>query len=290
MCDPGRLSHARVADLSDRLVEPLIRQGDRLVPIGWEEAVESAARTLEGMAGQVAAIGSPRMSNEDLWELSRLARAAGGAGIDFRADESWKSVDELVDGILIRRDPNPNTRGALAILGADGESGVGRILDGVAAGGTRGIVLCDWDPTVLGERGARALEAADWVLFLGPRAPASLDHIDMVLPTCVHVERDGTFTNYAGRVQRFWPNVSAHEASRPAWQALAAVAEALGGGEAPASAADSFAALAAAVPAFAGLSYAALGDQGAWLAGRETPQMPPVGFDPRPGVRAPIIV
>jgi NADH-quinone oxidoreductase subunit G len=290
MCDPGRLSHARVADLSDRLVEPLVRQGNRMVPIGWDEAVETAARSLKEMAGRVAAIGSSRMSNEDLWELSRLVRAAGGSSVDFRADESWKGVEDLIDGILIRRDPNPNTRGAMAILGLNGESGVGRILDGVAAGETGGIILCDWDPATLGERGARALEAADWVLFLGPRVPAVLDHIDMVLPTCVHVERDGTFTNYADRVQRFWPNVSAHEASRPAWQALAAVTEALGGGTAPGSAAASFAALAAAVPAFAGLSYAAVGDQGAWLAGREKAETPPVGFDPKPGVRAPIIV
>jgi predicted molibdopterin-dependent oxidoreductase YjgC len=217
-------------------------------------------------------------------------RAAGGSAIDFRADESWKGVDDLVDGILIRRDPNPNTRGAMAILGLNGESGVSRILDGVATGETRGIILCDWDPATLGERGAAALESADWVLFLGPRAPADLGHVDMVFPTCVHVERDGTFTNHAGRVQRFWRNVSAHETSRPAWQALAAVTEALGGGEPPGSAAESFAGLAAAVPAFAGLSYEAVGDLGAWLAGREKAEMPPVGFDPRPGVRAPIIV
>ena len=65
--------------------------------------------------------------------------------------------------------------------------------------------------------------------------------------------------------------------------------EALGGGEMPDSAADSFAALAAVVPAFAGLSYATVGDLGAWLAGSEK-DVPPVGFDPKPGVRAPIIV
>ncbi len=290
MCDPGRLSHARVADLSDRLIEPLVRQSNRMVPIGWEEAVERAARALRDMAGAVAAIASPRMSNEDVWELTRLVRAAGGGSIDFRGDETWRGVDDLVDGILIRRDPNPNTRGAMAILGLDGESGVGRMLDGVAAGDTRGLIVCDWDMATLGERGARALEAAEWVLFIGPRAPTLLDHVDMILPTCVHVERDGTFTNYAGRVQRFWRNVSAHEASRPAWQALAGITEALGGGEASGSAAESFASLAAAVPAFAGLSYAAVGDQGAWLAGWGQAQMPPVGFDPKPGVRAPVIV
>jgi NADH-quinone oxidoreductase subunit G len=290
MCDPGRLSHARAADLSDRLVEPLARGASGPVATGWEQAVGAAAQKLEELGGSVAAIASPRMSNEDLWELSRLVRAAGGSEIDFRADESWRGVDDLIDGILIRRDPNPNTRGALAILGLEGDSGVERMLDEVAAGRTRGLIVCDWDAAVLGERGARALAVAEWILFVGPRASAVVDHADLVFPTCVHVERDGTFTNHAGRVQRFWRNVSAHEASRPAWQALAAVTEALGRGKAPGSAAESFAALAASVPAFAGLSYASVGDQGAWLAGREKAEVPPVGFDPRPGVRAPIIV
>ena len=112
--------------------------------------------------------------------------------------------------------------GALAILGLEGDSGVERMLDEVAAGRTRGLIVCDWDAAVLGERGARALAAAEWILFVGPRASSVADHADLVFPTCVHVERDGTFTNHAGRVQRFWRNVSAHEASRPAWQALAA--------------------------------------------------------------------
>jgi predicted molibdopterin-dependent oxidoreductase YjgC len=106
----------------------------------------------------------------------------------------------------------------------------------------------------------------------------------------VHVERDGTFTNHAGRVQRFWPNVSPYEASRPAWAALAGVTAALGGGATPASAAESFLSLADGVPAFAGLTHETVGDQGAWLAGWEKDRMPPVGTEPRPGVRAPIIV
>jgi predicted molibdopterin-dependent oxidoreductase YjgC len=116
-----------------------------------------------------------------------------------------------------------------------------------------------------------------------------LDQVDLVLPTCVHVERDGTFTNHAGRVQRFWPNVTPHEASRPEWQALSAITRALGGGDAPGSAERSFAGLAAGIRAFAGLSYADVGDRGAWLAGWERADVPPVGLHPHPGVRAPII-
>ena len=290
MCDPGRLSYARVADTRDRLVETLVRKAGGLAPIAWSEAIDQAAGRLEALSGSVAAIAHPRMSNEDLWELARLVETAGGGAIDFRADDSWKGVDELIDGILIRRDPHPNTRGGLVILGLDGESRVGEILDSVASGRTAGLIVCGWDAESLGDRGARALEAAEWVVFVGPRRTSLLEHADLALPTCVHVERDGTFTNHAGRVQRFWPNVSPHGESRPAWAALSAITAALGGGDPPASAGESFEGLASGVAGFAELSHAAVGDQGAWLAGWEKTNVPPVGADPRPGVRAPIIV
>jgi NADH-quinone oxidoreductase subunit G len=289
MCDPGRLSYASLADTRTRLVAPLARNGGGPVEIEWDEAIAEAARRLRELSGSVAAIAHPRMSNEDLWELARLVETAGGGAIDFRADDTWRGVDDLIDGILIRRDPNPNTRGALEILGLGGDSRVGEMLDRVAAGETRGLIVCGWDPETLGERGAQALATAEWVLFLGTRPPTHLERVHLALPTCVHLERDGTFTNHAGRVQRFWPNVTPHEESRPAWQALAAITEALGGGPAPGSAAASFDALAAAVAAFGELSHERVGDQGAWLAGWEK-QPPPVGADPKPGVRAPVIV
>lgn len=290
MCDLGRLSYVRVADASGRIEQPLVRRDGGLAPVGWDAASAEAVRRLEELGGSVAAIAHPRMSNEDLWELRRLVGAAGGAAIDFRVDDSWRAVDELVDGVLLRGDPNPNTRGALEILEPGPEPGIAEILDGVAAGRIRGLVVCGWEVEALGDPGARALAAAEWVLFVGPHATSLLERADLVLPTCVHVEREGTFTNYAGRVQRFWPNVTPFEASRPAWSVLARVTADLSGGSAPDSAAGSFASLATVVPAFRGLLYDALGDQGAWLAGWEKERMPPIGLHARPGVRAPVVV
>jgi len=290
MCDPGRLSYARLADVSDRLAEPLARQQGALAPVTWNEAVGRAAVRLEELAGGVAAIAHPRMSNEDLWELARLVRAAGGGTIDFRADDSWRGVDDLIDGILIRRDPNPNTRGALEVLGLDGESRVPEILAAVAAGETRGLIVCGWAAEELGERGAKAIAAAEWILFVGPRRNSLADQADLILPDCVHVERHGTFTNHAGRVQRFWPSVTPHESSRPAWRALSAITAALSEEPVPDTAEASFRSLAGGVGSFAGLSYPLVGDQGAWLAGREKDRTPPVGADPKPGLRAPKIL
>ncbi|HUP00006.1 MAG TPA: molybdopterin-dependent oxidoreductase [Gemmatimonadota bacterium] len=289
MCDPGRLSYARVADTSDRLARPMVRQDGALVEVEWEAAIARAAAALRALDGSVAAIAHPGMSNEDLWELESLVEAAGGSRIDFRVDDSWRHVEELLDGILIRKDPHPNTRGALEILGLaeSPDSTVDGILDDVAAGRIRGLVVCGHSPGMLGKAGQRALEAAEWVCLGSPRECETAAYADLVLPACVHVERDGTFTNYAGRVQRFWPKVTAYEESRPGWRMLAAIRAALTGAAPPASAAESFAALAEAMPAFRGLSYERLGDLGAWLEGYGKEAMPPVGAEPRPGVRAP---
>ncbi|MGH7572600.1 MAG: 2Fe-2S iron-sulfur cluster-binding protein [Gemmatimonadota bacterium] len=291
MCDPGRRSYARLADTRDRLVRPGARRNGSRTEIGWPAAIEVAAEEIAGLGGSLAALAHPRMSNEDLHQLRGLVQAAGGRQIDFRVDDSWTRVDRLQDGILIREDPNPNTRGALEILGLSGSggSGVGEILEAVTAGRIGGLIVCDWTAEELGEAGREALAAARWSCFVGPREDALAERADLTLPTRIHLEREGTFTNYAGRVQRFWPAVSAYEESRPAWSVFAAIRARLDGTEAPPDAGAAFDRLAAEVAAFATLSYESLGDQGAWLKGWEKGPMPPVGRNPKPGVRAPAI-
>lgn len=288
MCDPGRISSNELADTSDRIVAPMARQNGALVEIDWAAATEKAADAIKRTGGEVAVIAHPELSNEDLHQLRTLVSHAGGR-VDFRVADSWQRVDELVDDVLIRRDPYPNTRGAIEALGLteSAESEVSRILADVAAGETRGLVVCGWDLESLGERGREAMKGADWVWFVGSRRSDLLDHADLVLPTAVHVEREGTFTNYAGRVQRFWQSVSLYAESRPGWRVFGDIDAVLSEQAAPRTASEAFDRLAADVASFTGLSYATIGDQGSWLRGWEVEAMPPVGTHAAPGFRRP---
>jgi formate dehydrogenase major subunit len=85
------------------------------------------------------------------------------------------------------------------------------------------------------------------------------------LPTATCFEKDGTFTNEDNRVQRLWQAIlplGEAELDLALLQRLAkAMSVELPAGEAE----DVFAALAVAVPAFGGMSYESLGDQGAVL-------------------------
>ncbi len=67
----------------ERLRQPLLRKGEKLFPVSWEEAAQAAAKKLTAAydAGEKDAIGflgSNRTSNEENYLLQRLARATFG--------------------------------------------------------------------------------------------------------------------------------------------------------------------------------------------------------------------
>jgi NADH-quinone oxidoreductase subunit G len=67
----------------ERIKQPLLRKGDKLYPVSWEEAAQAAASKLKEIhaasgADSIGFIGSNRTSNEENYLLQRLARATFG--------------------------------------------------------------------------------------------------------------------------------------------------------------------------------------------------------------------
>jgi NADH-quinone oxidoreductase subunit G len=67
----------------DRIKQPLVRKGDKLYPVSWEEASETAASKLKQILetngpDAIGFIGSNRTSNEENYLFQRLARATFG--------------------------------------------------------------------------------------------------------------------------------------------------------------------------------------------------------------------
>jgi predicted molibdopterin-dependent oxidoreductase YjgC len=100
-------------------------------------------------------------------------------------------------------------------------------------------------------------------VFTGPNANATSERAHWVLPAAAWIEREGTWTNFEGRVQRFRQAVEPLGQALAEWDLLGRVLAALGAGAPPPRAERWFRELAAAVPAFAGMTYQALGDSGA---------------------------
>jgi NADH-quinone oxidoreductase subunit G len=89
---------------------------------------------------------------------------------------------------------------------------------------------------------------------------ATAERAQVVLPAQSFVEREGSLTTGEGRVQRFYPAVPPRGETRTDWWIAAALGQRLGGFEAPASAADCMQQIAAAMPAYDQITYAALAE------------------------------
>ena len=105
-----------------------------------------------------------------------------------------------------------------------------------------------------------ALAEAKYVIVQDLFLSATAQSADVVLPAQAFTERDGTLTSGERRVQRYYPAVPALPETRPDFAITAALAHEAGVELEGASARTAFETLAAALPAFAGLSYQKLSE------------------------------
>jgi NADH-quinone oxidoreductase subunit G len=261
ICDAGRYGFGFVDDPT-RLLRPTRGAGPDAREVSWGEVIGALAALLRDAPGALGVIASPRMANEDLFALRRLLRRAGVGDVAFRVPPA---VPGDQDDFLIRADKNPNTRGA-ELIGLDGDA-VG-ILAAARAGRLRHLWVFGhdlfesaWPPAEV----EAALGGLETLIFTGPSANGTSARAHLVLPAAAWVERDGTFTNFEGRVQRFWTAVDPLGEARPEWQIAGELLAALGEATGATRARDWFGQLAAAVAPFRALSYETLGAVGAMV-------------------------
>jgi NADH-quinone oxidoreductase subunit G len=77
MCDKGRFAY-HYMEHDDRLTHPLVREHGELQPASWDKALGVVADRLKEAGNDLLALGSGRLSNEDLFNLSKLAHGLGG--------------------------------------------------------------------------------------------------------------------------------------------------------------------------------------------------------------------
>src|SRR5690242_14254118 len=125
MCDAGRLGSFGSVNAGNRIKAPLVRKENRLVEVGWDEAIAKAAFELKSFRkNEIAGIGSAFVTNEDNYLFARFMGHLGVKHVDF----VQHTVEGSEDNLLIRADKTPNTTGARAVgihPGAGGEGYAG---------------------------------------------------------------------------------------------------------------------------------------------------------------------
>lgn len=217
LCDYGRFSHERYD--TDRVVVPSVRTEDDYLGIAtWTEALDAIEEIFEGATGEsVAVIASANMTNEEAFLAKQI----------FSDHLFVKTFDVMADPIgpikmksrtewLIGTQAAPNYRGVRAVIGENSQ----RKIEDLMVKGADGIdvlYVCDanfsertTDPAVVANlRKAKKLIVHSW----DAKHPLN-EAADVVLPSTIHAEKEGTFTNLQGRVQRI------HQAFTPKGQAV----------------------------------------------------------------------
>jgi len=278
LCDIGRYHHDFV-DAPSRLTGPLRRNAGGVTEVSWEDAVAAVGEALRRYPpDQVGVLASPLMANEDLLALKRVLEARAIKHVAFDVPPAAPAQG---DDFLLRADRTPNRRGA-ELVGLGGDAGA------VLAAARAGRLKCLWvfHHDLLTSRWTaaevtEALGKVETVIFTGTNANATSERAHWVLPVAAWVERDGTFTNFEGRVQRFRTAVEPAGHALPAWDLLGRVLTAIGGTPVGTRAEHWFRELTRAVPAFGGLTYQSIGDHGQMIAGATS-----TGAPTPPGQRA----
>src|SRR5436190_2261087 len=271
LCDIGRY-HYDFVDAPSRLTNPLRRNAGGVTEVSWEDAVAGVGEALRRYPpDQVGVLASPCMANEDLLAVKRVVEARAIKQVAFDVPAAALTQG---DDFLLRADRTPNRRGA-ELIGLGGDAGA------VLAAARAGRLKCLWvfGHDLLASRWTaaevtEALGKVETVIFTGSNANATSERAHWVLPEAAWVERDGTFTNFEGRVQRFRPAVEPAGHTLPAWDLLGRVLTAIGGTPAGSRAEHWFRELTRAVPAFASLTYQSIGDHGQLLAGATSASAP----------------
>jgi NADH-quinone oxidoreductase subunit G len=268
MCDPGRLEYKKANEA--RLLTPVNRENGIPKAAPWEAALSSVAfrlwETVEKHGPEsVAVLASPQFSNEELFLTRKLAdEVLRTPHLGF----SLRTVgDGFADDFLIKADKNPNTRGA-HLLGISGEK-FDDIVRNVADGKIRALLVFGNGIADLSDaETGRLLANVPFVVQIATNEGAVSRAAHAILPSASFVERGGTFTNHAGRVQRFWMGFPPRGKARSAIEIIAGLANRLGAGWKFGGEAQVFRAIAQSEVPFAGMSYESLGELGQTAGGK----------------------
>ena len=203
MCDAGRLNYGFVSDRA-RLLSPRVAHPEGLIETDWEAAITRAATELNAFRQQhtgaaLGALVSPHLTNEENYRFSELMRTLGIERCAMAVPRG------KYDDFLIKPEKVPNARGVRELgLVAGEDDGLAGLLRACEAGEIKGLYLCCDDVLDLIDalRMSAILQRMELLIVHNLKQKPLLAKAAVLFPTTTFAEKDGTFTNHAGRVQR----------------------------------------------------------------------------------------
>lgn len=259
ICDTGRYNYKFIDE--NRITSPQL--GNEI--ISWDKAIDTMANHIKPLKDanrmdRVGVLASAQLTNEDLYAIRKLFKETLKSNlVDFRVPQKPGDSDDM----LIKADKNPNTAGAVAILG-DNAIDAQAIINKASKGELDVLYVFGHDLVKLLGKDIVVQIAKHVKLFIyqGTNINDTASYAHLVLPASVYAEKDGTFTNCQQRVQRIRSAFLPLGEARADWVTLLLLGKALGATIDYNNPHEVFKDLAAHVAPFAGMSYETIADQG----------------------------
>jgi predicted molibdopterin-dependent oxidoreductase YjgC len=239
----------------------MIRQEGGLVPADWDTAIRAVLSHLRG-AENLAGLLSGRNTNEEAYLFAKLMKKLSPqSALEVVYQE--RELSEVAK-ILMSPDRSPNFRGAHE-MGVGSDDGFDSWLQDLIAGRFSSAYVVGEDLAKLSGDGDQVEKALGRLSFLVVQdtqltPTARLAHV--VLPATHFAEKEGTYTNRKGRVQKLNPAVVRPEGARHDWEIFAQLLNEAGEPIACGNPGEIFRQLTAEVPRYRNLTYRTLGEQG----------------------------
>ncbi len=266
ICDIGRYNFKAV-QTERRLKDPIIRTGEGFEITTWENAIEfltSEIKRIGNYNEEIAIICSPVLTNEELYMLKKLA---GILRIRNVASNIVEPQGEKKFGLL-STDPFPNGTGVRDLILSDNVEDMASTIDAIVKRQIKAVYAIGEDLLSVVAEGAKTAftEALASLSLLAVQdfklsGTAQLAHV--ILPGATPYEKDGTFTNDTGRVQRIKQAIPPPGNAKPDWEIFKLVGNTIKVGSFnylnPSEIMDE---MAEKVPSYKGMNYDKIGSLG----------------------------
>lgn len=277
ICDEGRFGFHFAQD-AGRIAGPLVRRDVEFQAASWNEAIDHVADALSRILRErgpesIGVIASSRLTNEEAFILRRLfGESLGVPNIDYRVTRYQEPGGDVPEDDLLRRTdkfPNSVGMGSMGIVPQAGGMGTKEMLTAAAEGRLAALFVFEEDLVAALSAECAVSEALNNLdllvvhdLFM--TSTAKLAHV--VLPAMSFYEKDGTFSNFMGRVQRLRPALEPFAQTIPLADILRRIARLLGLAATEGTPEEVWNEVAQSVPGYAGMTYDSIGDLGEQVA------------------------
>jgi len=214
MCDHGRVNTFKFVNAESRVDGPHIRVEGNLIRVGWDEAFAEAASRLKGFGkDEIAVLGSAFTTVEDNYIAAKFAKSVLGTGnLDF-----VRHVDPTFgDDILRRNDITPNSFGAelAGIKPSKNGNDFNGIIKAIKEGKIKALYILEDDLIAANPELENIFAKLDLLIVHATNFNKTTVLADIVFPASTYAEKNGTFVNFSGRVQRIRPAVATLDVDR----------------------------------------------------------------------------